>query len=72
LLPDAIAVQVNGILEDEFHLDAVLSFFGATQQGVVRAIHTFNSRRPRGSLHVRTPTQVIRRTARPGGRPSPA
>lgn len=60
---NALAERVNGILKDEFDLDAVFPTFNAAQQAVSRAIHTYNTKRLHGSLQLRTPAQAFLRAA---------
>ncbi len=60
---NALAERVNGILKDEFHLDAVFPTFLAAQQAVERAVHTYNTKRRHGSLRLQTPAQVFQRAA---------
>lgn len=56
---NAIAERVNGILKDEFDLDACFHTIGDAQDAVARAVHTYNTRRLHGSLQMRTPAQVF-------------
>ena len=56
---NALAERVNGILKDEFHLDAVFPAFIEAHVAVTQAIHTYNTRRLHGSLQRRTPAQVF-------------
>lgn len=60
---NAIAERVNGILKDEFHLDAVFPSVLAAQHAVAQAVHTYNTRRLHGSLQYRTPAQVFHQAA---------
>lgn len=56
---NAVAERVNGILKDEFDLDAVFSTFADAQQAVARAIATYNHVRLHSSLQWRTPDSVF-------------
>lgn len=60
---NAIAERVNGILKDEFDLDAIFPSILEAQHAVARAVHTYNTRRLHGSLQLRTPAQVFHRAA---------
>lgn len=60
---NAIAERINGILKDEFNLDAVFPTLAAAQQAVARAIDCYNTRRLHRSLAMRTPAQVFYRAA---------
>lgn len=60
---NAIAERVNGILKDEFHLDAVFPSILVAQHAVAQAVHTYNTRRLHGSLQYRTPAQVFYQAA---------
>lgn len=60
---NAIAERVNGILKQEYELDAT---FLAKEQAIkafVQAVELYNCRRPHLSLDYRTPDQVHRRAA---------
>lgn len=60
---NAIAERVNGILKQEFDLDAVFPSLAHAQHAVARAIHTYNTRRLHGSLQYRTPAEVFYQAA---------
>lgn len=60
---NAIAERINGILKDEFNLDAVFPTLAAAQQAVARAIDSYNTRRLHRSLDLQTPAQVFYRAA---------
>jgi transposase InsO family protein len=60
---NAIAERVNGILKDEFDLDAVFPTVRDAQDAVAHAIHTYNTRRLHGSLQHQTPAQVFYQAA---------
>ena len=55
---NALAERVNGILKQEYWLDANFPTSDKAQQTCVRAIELYNTRRPHGSLTMRTPEQV--------------
>jgi len=52
---NAVAERVNGILKDEFNLDAAFSSFTAAQEAVRTAVEVYNTRRTHWSLGLRTP-----------------
>jgi transposase InsO family protein len=52
---NAIAERVNGILKDEFMLDATFPDFNSAQRAIQEAIHVYNTMRPHGSLGNQTP-----------------
>jgi len=56
---NAIAERINGILKDEFDLDAVFPSVHAARWAVDRAIYTYNTIRLHGSLGLQTPAQVF-------------
>lgn len=56
---NAIAERLNGILKDEFDLDAVFPSFGDAHHAVAQAIHRYNTIRLHGSLALQTPAQVF-------------
>lgn len=60
---NALAERVNGILKDEFNLDAVFPTFIDAHAAVARAVHTYNTRRRHGSLQRQTPAQVFYQAA---------
>jgi transposase InsO family protein len=55
---NAVAERVNGILKDEFDLDAVFPAFSVAHTVVGTAIHTYNTLRPHGRLAMQTPLTV--------------
>ena len=55
---NALAERVNGILKQEFLLKRVFAGFEEAQQAVQRAIGTYNSRWPHGSLYYLTAGQA--------------
>ncbi len=60
---NAVAERINGILKDEFDLDAVFPSFPAAQAAVASAIHRYNTRRTHWSLNLQTPHMVFTRAA---------
>lgn len=55
---NAIAERINGILKDEFNLDAVFNTFADVQRAVAKAILVYNTKRTHWSLKLRTPQEV--------------
>jgi putative transposase len=53
-----LAERMNGILKEEFLLSRIFPGYEEAQQAVQRAIATYNSRRPHGSLYFLTPQQA--------------
>lgn len=60
---NAIAERVNGILKDEFNLDAIFGNFNEVQLAVAKAIWVYNTKRTHWSLGLRTPEQVYKEAA---------
>lgn len=60
---NAVAERVNGILKDEFDLDAVFPSFIAAHHAVTHAVHIYNTVRTHWSLKLQTPHAVFRRAA---------
>ena len=60
---NAIAERVNGILKDEFNLDAVFENFETLRRAVDRAIIVYNVKRTHWSLGLMTPAQVYAEAA---------
>jgi putative transposase len=60
---NAIAERINGILKDEFHLDAIFPSFHDAHHAVGRAVHHYNTTRLHGSLALQTPAQVFHNAA---------
>ena len=60
---NAVAERVNGILKDEFNLDATFISVGAAQQATRTAVEVYNTRRTHWSLGLRTPECVHREAA---------
>jgi putative transposase len=60
---NAVAERVNGILKDEFDLDAEFASFDAARQAVAHAITTYNHVRLHSRLQYHTPDAVFTRAA---------
>ena len=60
---NAVAERVNGILKDEFDLDAVFPNFYELRAAVTRAITVYNTKRTHSSLGLRTPLEVYKQAA---------
>jgi putative transposase len=60
---NAVAERVNGILKDEFDLDAVFHSVGDARQAVARAVPIYNTVRRHWSLALRTPEHVFQQAA---------
>jgi len=60
---NAVAERVNGILKDEFNLDAVFKSFDELKASVDRAICVYNTKRLHFSLDLRTPEEMYRKAA---------
>ena len=60
---NAVAERVNGILKDEFDLDAVFPTFTDAQDAVASAIHRYNTIRTHWSLELQTPYAVFSQAA---------
>ena len=56
---NATAERVNGILKDEFDLDAVFVSHTEVHEAVAQAVHRYNTIRLHGSLAMQTPQQVF-------------
>lgn len=56
---NAVAERVNGILKDEFDLDAVFASFSAAHGAVAHAVRVYNTRRTHWSLKLQTPHTVF-------------
>lgn len=54
------AERVNGILKDEYHLDAMFPTRAHAGRAIAQAIATYNTRRPHTALGLRTPDEVHR------------
>jgi transposase InsO family protein len=55
---NALAERVNGILEQEYELDADLVGGAAARRATERAIGIYNTRRPHTALGMATPAAV--------------
>jgi putative transposase len=60
---NAVAERVNGILKDEFDLDAEFASVGAAHQAVRQAVDTYNTIRTHWSLELQTPHTVFHQAA---------
>lgn len=60
---NAIAERVNGILKDEFNLDAVFETFDELRRIAAKAILVYNTKRTHWSLGLRTPQEVYDKAA---------
>lgn len=60
---NAVAERVNGILKDEFDLDAVFPSVRAAQSAVAHAVHIYNTVRTHWSLKLQTPHAVFYQAA---------
>ena len=60
---NAIAERVNGILKDEFNLDAVFRNFEELRAAVARSIMVYNTKRTHWSLGLLTPLEMYERAA---------
>jgi len=55
---NALAERVNGILKQEYWLDANFENGQQARQATARGIHLYNTRRPHTALGFATPQQV--------------
>jgi putative transposase len=55
---NALAERVNGILKDEFLLDATWPDFKSAAKTVAQAVDCYNIQRPHWSLNLMTPQQI--------------
>lgn len=60
---NAVAERVNGILKDEFDLDAVFPSVIAAQHAVAKAVYIYNTVRRHWSLKLQTPHVVFHQAA---------
>jgi transposase InsO family protein len=60
---NAMAERVNGILKQEYELDATLCTKEQAVKTFMQAVEQYNTKRPHLSLDYRTPEQVHRRAA---------
>jgi putative transposase len=61
---NAVAERVNGILKDEFNLDAVFERFEEARFATDKAVRIYNSKRKHWSLNLKTPSEVYAEAAR--------
>ncbi len=59
---NAVAERVNGILKNEFYLDATFNNFKQALSAVISGIMIYNEKRPHWSLNLQTPSQVHSQT----------
>jgi transposase InsO family protein len=57
---NAMAERVNGILKDEYLLDAIFVDYRQAQQACAAAIQMYNTRRPHSALGFKTPQEAHR------------
>ena len=55
---NAIAERLNGILKDEFNLDAAFQTFDSAREATEAAIRIYNNKRTHWSLNLRTPSEA--------------
>lgn len=55
---NAVAERINGILKDEFYLDATFNSFEQALSATASGIKNYNNKRPHLSLDLQTPSQV--------------
>lgn len=60
---NAVAERVNGILKDEFNLDAVFRTFDELKAAVDKAVRVYNTKRIHYSLGLQTPEEVYAKAA---------
>lgn len=60
---NSVAERINGILKDEFNLDAVFRTFDELKAAVGRAIDVYNNKRLHFSLGLETPEEVYAKAA---------
>lgn len=60
---NAVAERLNGILKDEFNLDAVFKSFDELKAAVDNAIRVYNTKRTHFSLDLQTPNEVYAKAA---------
>jgi putative transposase len=61
---NAIAERVNGILKEEFYIDAVFDDLEAASEAVDSAIYNYNYKRPHASCDYLTPHEAHQRTGK--------
>jgi transposase InsO family protein len=57
---NALAERVNGILKDEYLLDATFTDYRQAEQACREAVRLYNTRRPHWALNFKTPEEVHR------------
>ena len=57
------AERVNGILKDEFLLDATFKDYAQALRAVKQAVETYNTLRPHWALELKTPDEVHSKSA---------
>lgn len=62
---NSLAERVNGILKDEYNLDAVFRTRDQARRAIAQAIRTYNTHRPHGSLNLLTPDEAHLHPVRP-------
>lgn len=60
---NAIAERINGILKDEFNLDAEFLTINHLQTAVAHAVEVYNTKRTHWSLGLRTPQEMYEQAA---------
>lgn len=60
---NALAERMNGILKDEFYLDAHFMSYEQAQRAVANAVVLYNCERPHLSLDMKTPDEVYKDVA---------
>ena len=60
---NAIAERINGILKDEFNLDAEFPTMNHMQTAVDHAVEVYNTKRTHWSLNLRTPQEMYEQAA---------
>jgi putative transposase len=55
---NAVAERMNGILKQEFNLNATFADLKHVRKAVDQAIKVYNSKRPNWSLNLKTPDQI--------------
>lgn len=60
---NAVAERVNGILKDEFNLDAIFDSFDELRHAVTKAILVYNTKRTHWALGLKTPKEAYDQAA---------
>jgi transposase InsO family protein len=55
---NAVAERINGILKQEFNLNATFNDLKHVRKAVDQAVKVYNSKRPNWSLKLKTPDQI--------------